>query len=169
MNTASVSQEQEKPWHAHFPAPRETAPKAITREDLLDRFRQGQRGGRDFLLVDLRRNDHAGGTITHSLNLPAQTLYPSLATLYTLCTAAHIPLAIFYCGSSGGRGTRAAGWLAAYIADQAGPAATATATTTPTLQSVILKGGVKGWVAGGDEFTAWMDGFEPEAWKKEGE
>ncbi|KIW74962.1 hypothetical protein Z517_11733 [Fonsecaea pedrosoi CBS 271.37] len=156
--TTATSQE-EKPWHAQFPAPRETAPKAISREDLLERLRQGQRGGRDFLLVDLRRNDHAGGTIKHSINLPAQTLYPSLATLYNLSTAANIPLVIFYCGSSGGRGTRAAGWLADYIADQGQQATTA-------LQSVILKGGIKGWVAGGEEFTQWMDGFEAEAWKK---
>ncbi|OQV03439.1 Rhodanese-like domain-containing protein isoform 2 [Cladophialophora immunda] len=156
--TTATSQE-EKPWHAHFPAPRETDPQAITREDLLERFRQGQSGGRDFLLVDLRRNDHAGGTIKHSINLPAQTLYFSLAPLYNLCTAANIPLVIFYCGSSRGRGSRAAGWLADYIADQGQKKAT-------TLRSVILKGGIKGWVDGGDEYTQWMDAFEAEAWKK---
>ncbi|KIY02786.1 uncharacterized protein Z520_01251 [Fonsecaea multimorphosa CBS 102226] len=157
MTTTAPASQDEKPWHAHFPAPRETDPKAITREDLLERFRQGQSGGRDFVLVDLRRNDHAGGTIKHSINLPAQTLYFSLATLYELCAAAHVPLVIFYCGSSRGRGTRAAGWLADYIADQKGRA---------QLESVILEGGIKGWVSGGEEYTRWMDGFEAEAWKK---
>ncbi|EXJ73270.1 uncharacterized protein A1O5_03030, partial [Cladophialophora psammophila CBS 110553] len=103
-----------------------------------------------------------GGTIKHSINLPAQTLHPSLATVYNLCTSSQIPLVIFYCGSSRGRGSRAAGWLADYIADANEKAR----PTGPVLESVILKGGIKGWVNGGEEYTRWMDGFEEEVWKK---
>lgn len=39
-----------------------------------------------------------GGTIRGSLNLPAQSLYETLPTLYTLCEAANIGIVIWYCG-----------------------------------------------------------------------
>ncbi|CAN9163899.1 unnamed protein product [Alternaria alternata] len=39
---------------------------------------------RDYILIDLRRNDHEGGTIRDSINLPAQSLHPTIPTLYTL-------------------------------------------------------------------------------------
>jgi hypothetical protein len=39
-----------------------------------------------------------GGTIKGSINLPAQSLYPSLPTLYTLFSEAKIPYVIWYCG-----------------------------------------------------------------------
>lgn len=32
------------------------------------------------------------------------------------------------------------------------------------MQSVILSGGVKGWVAAGGEFVEWMDGYDAKAW-----
>jgi len=50
--------QDEVPWQETFPTPRTAEPSAITREDLLARFQAGQRGGRDFLLVDVRRTDH---------------------------------------------------------------------------------------------------------------
>lgn len=46
------------PWHAAYPDPKNTAPEHITRFELLEKFRRGEQPGRDFLLVDLRRNDH---------------------------------------------------------------------------------------------------------------
>ncbi len=84
----------------------------------------------DFLLIDLRRNDHEvwarpswvlyafmpymlswlvcedvhadvgleqGGTIRGSINLPAQSLYPTIPTLYTVFKAACIHTIIWYC------------------------------------------------------------------------
>jgi arsenical-resistance protein 2 len=39
-----------------------------------------------------------GGTIHGSLNLPAQSLYYSLPTVYDLCDAANINTVIWYCG-----------------------------------------------------------------------
>jgi hypothetical protein len=39
-----------------------------------------------------------GGTIHGSLNLPAQSLYYSLPTVYELCDAANINTVIWYCG-----------------------------------------------------------------------
>ncbi|KIX01134.1 uncharacterized protein Z518_10200 [Rhinocladiella mackenziei CBS 650.93] len=155
----------EKPWHASFPTPRTTDPDSISREDLLSRFKAGERGGADFLLVDLRRNDHEGGTIRTSLNLPAQTLFPSLSTLHALCVSAKIPLVIFYCGSSRGRGTRAAGWLADFIEEHLPSAPTSGDEAPWVVKSAILQGGIKAWVAGGEEYVSWMDGFEENVWR----
>ena len=57
-------------------------------------------------------------------------------------------------GSCGGRGTRAAGWFADYVADRGDGG----------IRSAILAGGIKGWVAAGDKFTALMDGYDAAVW-----
>ncbi|KAJ9161168.1 hypothetical protein NKR19_g2551 [Coniochaeta hoffmannii] len=44
--------------------------------------------GKDFILVDLRKADHEGGTIRGSINLPAQSLWPTIPTLYKMFKAA---------------------------------------------------------------------------------
>ena len=59
-------------------------------------------------------------------------------------------------GSSRGRGPRAAAWFGEYIASQGDNA----------IKSVVLKGGIKGWVAAGREYVDLMDGHEAEAWTK---
>lgn len=104
-----------------------------------------------------------GGTITHSINLPAQTLYYSLPSLYNLLHTGKVPLAIFYCGTSRGRGTRTAGWFADYIADQE-KAGGGSKDDAVKIESVILKGGIKGWVNAGGEYQEWMTAFEPGYW-----
>ncbi|EAQ85672.1 predicted protein [Chaetomium globosum CBS 148.51] len=91
------------------------------------------------LLVDLRRNDFEGGTIRSSLNIPAQSLPLTLSAVYATFKAAGLRKVIFYCGSSKGRGSRAAGWLADHIAE-AGDKDT---------QSLALEGGIQGVGAGG--------------------
>lgn len=83
--------------------------------------------GRDYLLVDLRRTDHEvgagcgqksfnqhrnlfqcfswttrpdkpkGGTIRGSINLPAQSLYPTIPTFYEMIKAAGVRKVIWYC------------------------------------------------------------------------
>jgi arsenical-resistance protein 2 len=35
------------------------------------------------------------------------------------------------------------------------------------MQSVILSGGIKGWVASGDEYVAFMDGFDAAEWEQQ--
>ena len=88
----------ETPWHAAFPAPLSTAD-YISREEMLRMlYDSNQNSAHTFLAVDLRRVDHEGGTIRGSLNLPAQSLWYSLDTLYELCNAAGIIRVIFYCG-----------------------------------------------------------------------
>lgn len=110
------------PWHAAYPAPRKAEPLGATREEVLAMLkaqREAQNSGdkRDFLLVDLRRVDHEvrqhlhnscfgrsivhthpqGGTIRGSINLPAQSLYPTIPTLYSVLKAAGVRKVIWYC------------------------------------------------------------------------
>ncbi|KAK9371754.1 Rhodanese-like domain-containing protein [Lipomyces chichibuensis] len=148
-----VRSQIEPPWYAAYPEAR-TVAASITRLDLLKWFREGKMPGRDFVLIDLRRTDHEGGTIRGSLNLPAQSLYTTIPALYSLLAAAKVTEVVWYCGSSRGRGTRAAGWFADYIAGQ----------NNSTLKSLVLEGGIKGWAAAGEEYTRLMDEYEESAW-----
>ncbi|GAB1199023.1 hypothetical protein APSETT444_008355 [Aspergillus pseudonomiae] len=145
----------EAPWHAAYPAPRTTAAK-LPRQELLQWLKEGKQPGKDFVLVDLRRADFEGGTIRGSLNLPAQSLYPTIPTLYTLLSASKVESVIWYCGSSAGRGTRAGGWFADYLQDQG----------DTTLKSLVLEGGIKGWAAAGPEYTELMDEYDASFWAK---
>ncbi|KAL4785414.1 Rhodanese-like domain-containing protein [Aspergillus varians] len=157
MSQAQSDQEP-VPWHASFPTPSTTNPPTLPRTTLLQWLQQGTKApGSNFLLVDLRRTDFEGGTIKGSLNLPAQSLYPSLPTLYNLVKAAGVEDVAFYCGSSAGRGTRAAGWFADYLVEQG---------AEDKVTSWKLEGGIKGWVTAGEEYTALMDGYDGAVWEK---
>ncbi|KAL7621620.1 hypothetical protein AAE478_008946 [Parahypoxylon ruwenzoriense] len=148
------------PWHAAYPSPINTAPGGMTRDEVLEMMKKSDGvPHKEYLLVDLRRADHEGGTIRGSVNLPAQSLYPSIPTLYQMFKAAGIRKAIWYCSSSRGRGTRAAGWFADYIAK----------CGDEEMQSLILVEGIKGWATAGGEFADWMDAYDAAFWtgKKE--
>ncbi|KAK5050434.1 hypothetical protein LTR84_003715 [Exophiala bonariae] len=141
-------------WHEAYPPPRNASPPTIAREDLLTKLQMGKQPGIDFLLVDLRRTDHEGGTIKGSINLPAQSLYPSLPTLLTLCQAAGVKKVIWYCGSSKGRGSRAAGWFDDLIKDR----------SIEGISSLVLKDGVAGWAHAGDDYTSLMEEYNASTW-----
>ncbi|KAE8351244.1 Rhodanese-like domain-containing protein [Aspergillus coremiiformis] len=143
------------PWHAVYPAPKAIAA-TLSRQELLQWFRQGKRPGKDFVLVDLRRIDFEGGTIRGSLNLPAQSLYPTIPTIYTLLRASKVAHVVWYCGSSRGRGVRAAGWFADYLDEQG----------ETFLTSLVLEGGIKGWATAGPEYTEWMNEYDAAVWLK---
>ncbi|KAK4458535.1 arsenical-resistance protein 2 [Cladorrhinum samala] len=144
------------PWHAAYPAPQATGGE-ITREEVLELLKTVPLDKRDFVLVDLRRNDFEGGTIRGSVNLPAQSLYPTLPTLYALFKSAGTKKVIFYCGSSKGRGSRATGWLADQIEKD----------NFDGMKSLALVGGIKGWAGAGGEYVEWMDEYDEKVWKKE--
>ncbi|KAL5333256.1 Rhodanese-like domain-containing protein [Aspergillus crustosus] len=151
----------ETPWHASFPTPITTTPASLPRETLLAWLQPGPESrtpASDFLLVDLRRNDFEGGTIRGSVNLPAQSLYPTLGTVFTLVRSAGVRDVVFYCGSSTGRGTRAAGWFTDYLNEKEIPES--------EVKSWRLEGGIKGWVKAGEEYRALVDGFEESVWEK---
>lgn len=82
--------------------------------ELLQWMKNGKQAGKDFVLVDLRRNAHEvcvfhigqssltdvvqGGTIHGSINLPAQSLYPSIPVVFAMLKAGNIHKIIWYCG-----------------------------------------------------------------------
>ena len=166
----------DRAWHENFPEPRNKTPIHISKEGVLRRLQAGNTHGKDYLLVDLRRNDHEGGTIQGSLNLPAQSLHYSLRTLLSLCQSGGIKEVIWYCGescpvathsdsercklgSSRARGPRAAGWFDDAI-QEAG---------VRGVQSLILEGGIKGWATAGPVYTKMMQGYDEAVWKREAE
>lgn len=61
-------------------------------------------------------------------------------------------------GSSTGRGTRAANWFADYLEDQ----------QDGSIESLVLQGGIKGWVGAGEEYRELMEGFDAQVWQKNG-
>ncbi|RAL17405.1 putative arsenate reductase (Arc2) [Aspergillus homomorphus CBS 101889] len=143
-----------QPWHAIYPTPRITAA-YVSRTKLLQWLKEGKKQtNKDLIIIDLRRTDCEGGMISGSLNLPAQSLYPSIPTLYSVLTQGRISKVVWYCGSSRGRGPRAAGWFADYLAEQ----------RDNRMESLVLEEGIKGWVAAGEEFTQWMTGYEELKW-----
>ncbi|KAL2036102.1 hypothetical protein D6D17_10385 [Aureobasidium pullulans] len=144
------------PWYAGYPEAR-SSPATITRSDLLNMIEAGKKPGVDYILIDLRRTDHEGGTISGSINLPAQSLYPTIPTLYATFRAARIPKIIWYCGSSRGRGTRAAAWFADYLDDRH--------EDQVLMESIVLLEGIKGWATAGDEYNAKMQEYDAGIWK----
>lgn len=70
MATASVT----PPWHAAYPVPRIT-PATIRREDVLDMIKQtAETSSKDYILVDLRRNDIEVCNISRYFMLPFKEL-----------------------------------------------------------------------------------------------
>lgn len=57
-------------------------------------------------------------------------------------------------GSSRGRGTRGAAWFADQIKKQ----------SDDTMQSLVLEGGIKGWVVAGGEFLQYVQGYDESKW-----
>lgn len=68
-----------------------------------------------------------------AINIPAQSLYPTRWTW--LEVLGKVPLVIFYCSSSNGRGPRCAGWFQDTL-DEAGRGDS---------EAAVLVGGIKKW------------------------
>ncbi|VUC22262.1 unnamed protein product, partial [Clonostachys rosea] len=149
---ANQDQTAETPWWAGFPDVRSECPRIEPEEvkQLLDDDPPAKRldGKREFLLVDVRRTDWEGGTVSTSVNFPAHTLCPTRPAIYQLCKQAGIKKIIFYCGSSNGRGPRCAGWMQDYLNE----------VMETEMKALVLKGGVKGWQKKyGSEYMDWYD------------
>ncbi|KAI1110078.1 Rhodanese-like domain-containing protein [Nemania sp. NC0429] len=154
----AASTTAEAPWHAAYPLPTNKNPQHMTREELLVLLKTGDtHAAKNYVLVDLRRADHEGGTIRGSINLPAQSLYSSIPTLYDLFRAAGIRKVIWYCSSSRGRGTRAAGWFDDYIKMR----------KDQEMDSLILLEGIKGWATAGKDYVEYLDGYDESVWASE--
>ncbi|KAJ7660044.1 Rhodanese-like domain-containing protein [Mycena rosella] len=122
-------------WHAAFPTPT-AEPSSITPGDLAAMMREKEIM-KDYLVVDVRRTDFEGASISGCLNLPAHSFYPTLSTIVALL--ATVPVVVFHCNSCkpGGRGPRAAGWYQDAI----------DAKGSGTSLAVVLEGGIKAWVS----------------------
>lgn len=76
------------------------------------------------------------------VNITAHSFYPTRKTWVQLLGG--IPLVIFYCGSSQGRGPRVAGWYADALVEE----------NVHTSEAVILEGGIKNFRR---EYYSWTD------------
>ncbi|KAI0401932.1 Rhodanese-like domain-containing protein [Xylaria palmicola] len=141
----------EQPWHASFPTPKTTKPASLTPDEVLSMLRAGG-VGRDFVLVDIRRNDYEFVAPLTSLRKPFFQRF--LRSINYSRVLAFDMSSGFVVSSSQGRGTRAAGWFNDHIQEQG----------DIEMQSAILLGGVKGWATAGEEFVWFMDGYVPEHW-----
>jgi len=146
---------QPTPWYCAFPEPSNLSPSSITCSEVLQWLDQGREAGKDFVLIDLRRDDYDGGTIRGSLNIPAQSFYLSIPTLYEAFSGAALKEVVFYCGSSLHRGTRAASWFNDFI----------TSKGNTTMQSFVLVGGINGWARAGDQYVQRMDNYQEKLWQ----
>ncbi|KAK2591266.1 hypothetical protein QQS21_011047 [Conoideocrella luteorostrata] len=167
------------PWHAAYPTPRKTEPAIMSRDELLSLITKINGSvTKYFILIDLRRTDNEGGMIQGSINLPAQSLYPTIPTLYNIFKAAGLRKIIWFCcktaqmthpkiakipsvltlmgiaASSRGRGSRAALWFQDFLDDHG----------DSYMESLILADGIKGWATAGDDFVQWMDGYQADVW-----
>jgi arsenical-resistance protein 2 len=55
---ASNKSKAQPPWFEAYPPPKNLQSKTVTREELRQWILDGQKPGKDFLLVDVRRDDH---------------------------------------------------------------------------------------------------------------
>ncbi|BEJ11539.1 hypothetical protein CspHIS471_0109610 [Cutaneotrichosporon sp. HIS471] len=126
-------------WHVAFPQPKST-PAEITAQDL---GALTGTPGVDYIVIDVRRTDIIGDAdaaramIPGALNLPAQTLYPTLPTAGLLLK--NIPTVVFHCNScsAGGRGQRSAAWYQDWL----------DAHGITSSKALVLQGGWKSWLA----------------------
>jgi len=71
--------------------------------------------------------------VRSAINIPAQSFYPTRMSLVKVF--GNIPLVIFYCSSSNGRGPRCAGWFQDAL-DEVGNKGS---------EGMVLVGGIKRW------------------------
>jgi rhodanese-related sulfurtransferase len=128
-------------WWAAYPAVK-SSPASMKAEEVVA-LKKDPASSAEFAVIDVRRNDHAGGHVRGSDNWAAQTFYDNLPAFYEKYK--DTPKVIFYCQNSkpNARGPRSAGWYQDYLNSQEGHKSTA----------YILEGGIKSWLAkyGDDE------------------
>lgn len=169
MATAGTHPINSSDWPKVYPVPRDRSLsplKSITPSELADLMRNPkQKAGKDFLVVDVRRADcevftfiltlhqicHSSSqflktVIPGAVNLPAHSFHATLPTLLALL--APIPLVIFHCNRSQGRGPRAAGWYADALEDllRSRPLAGEEGPADEVARRVaVLQGGIQAW------------------------
>jgi hypothetical protein len=93
---------------------------------------------------------------SHPSSIPPST--PSTPSIHpSIHIHPHISLLTPTTGSSRGRGPRCASWFLEHVREVAGD---------NDMQVLVLEGGLKGWVKGGERFTGLMDGYRKEYWEE---
>jgi arsenical-resistance protein 2 len=72
--------------------------------------------------------------VRSAINIPAHAFYPTRMNLVKVL--GNIPLVIFYCSSSNGRGPRCAGWFQDTLNE----------VGNKESEALVLTGGIKSWV-----------------------
>ncbi|KAG9060797.1 hypothetical protein KI688_008878 [Linnemannia hyalina] len=110
--------------------------------------------GKDYLIVDVRGEDHVGGHVTGSLNLPLHELPERLPEL--LEEHADVPQLYFYCGQSHFRGPQgAAVWAEGQSEELAAKQ-----------QVYVLKGGFVKWQKKYKEDHELVENYDERHWKE---
>jgi arsenical-resistance protein 2 len=58
MSGQSLPTDPDSPWDPKYPIAKNHTPSAISRDEILTMLQEGQKPGKDFILVDLRQTDH---------------------------------------------------------------------------------------------------------------
>lgn len=101
-----------KGWMDAYPIPRERPEHPLMQisvRELDEAMSKGLKAGKDILIVDVRRSD-CTSLIPGAINLPAHSFCASLPAILQLLS--EIPIVVFHCNRSNGRGPRTAGWYA---------------------------------------------------------
>ncbi|VDC00731.1 unnamed protein product [Peniophora sp. CBMAI 1063] len=82
------------------------APRYITNDELAKIIKSDKEPHKDYLVIDVRDDDHVGGHISGSHHLPSQKFLDSVHDLVN--RTKDIPIVIFHCALSQARGPKAA-------------------------------------------------------------
>lgn len=58
MSCPSLPLNSDSPWDPNYPTAKNQIPSVISRDEVLTMLQQGQKPGKDFILIDLRQTDH---------------------------------------------------------------------------------------------------------------
>jgi arsenical-resistance protein 2 len=58
MSCQSLPLDPDSPWDPKYPTAKNETPSSISRDEVLGMLQQGQKPGKDFILVDIRQVDH---------------------------------------------------------------------------------------------------------------
>ncbi|KAF8631470.1 hypothetical protein AX15_002383 [Amanita polypyramis BW_CC] len=122
-------------WWDAYPMVKASPPR-LTTEEVANLVRgPGGEEKMEYAVIDVRRNDHAGGHVRGSHQWPAQTFYDDLPRFFEKFK--DTKKVVFYCGSSQGRGPRCAGWYQDYLDG---------VSVDHTSNSYVMQGGIKEWL-----------------------
>lgn len=116
-------------WWIAYPTPSSNVP-SLDCDDVATLVKNNEE---DYVVIDVRRTDRAGGHVRASEQCPAQTFYDELPCFHQIFREKK--QVIFYCGSSNGRGPRCAKWYQDYLNE----------VSDTHSKAYILSGGFKEW------------------------